>query len=258
MRLARLPWIALGALLLAAPTPAASPDGLRRAWGDPAAVRSTFFVEGMTCRACTLMLDLHLNRTPGVYWARFNYPLRLLTVYHDPRKASSSSVAAVVDKAGELTAVALGSRPAARFAPGPKAPLAAWKGGSVAKGEARAILTPFQASLREQLGDSAERPQVEYEILGEAVRHRILLGLARKAGHRKDSAASLPEVVAKDFYWPEDRLALTPDEAAVAAFLHRSVLTARTEEQRRRDFDAWLLDLWRSIDLDFRGESAPP
>lgn len=259
MRLARTTWIVLFAFLVAGSAQAASPDGLRKAWADPTAVRSTFFIEGMSCRACTMMLDLNLNRTPGILWARFNYPLRLLTAYHDPKKVSSDTIVASVAKAKELKAVFLESRPAARFKPGPKGSLAAWKGGTVGAKEATAILKPFETSLREQLGDSAERSQVEYEILGEVVRNRILLGFARKAGYTgKGQPGALPEVVAKDFYWPEKLLPLTSDEASLAAFLNGEVLMAKAEEQRRKDFDAWLLRLWRKIDIDFRGEVAEP
>lgn len=257
MRLFRLSWLALIPLLLAPLAEAAQGDALPRAWADPAAVRSTFFVEGMSCRACTMMLDLNLNRTPGILWARFNYPLRLLTVYHDPKKASSDAIAAFVAKAKELKAVFLESRPATGFKPSSKGSLAVWKAGTVGAAEAAAILKPFEASLREQLGGSEERPQVEYEILGEAVRNRILFGLARKGGYTgKGQTGSLPEVVAKDFYWPDSLVPLTSDEASVGAFLKDKVLTAPAEPQRRKDFDAWLLRLWRKIGFDFRGEVA--
>jgi copper chaperone CopZ len=255
MRLVKTSWIGLLAFVLAGAAQAASLDGLRKAWADPAASRSTFFIGGMSCRACTMMLDRNLSRTPGVLWARFNYPLRLLTVYHDPRKTAAEAIVASIGASGELRAVHLETRPARNARPAVKDSLASWKGGSVAAAAAPAILKPFEPTLREQLGDSPERAQVIYEILGEAVRNRILAALAKKEGYAKGgSPPPLPDVVAKDFYWPEKLLPLTPDEAAIARFLSAGVLKAGGNE--RKDFEAWLLGLWRSIGFDFRGEVA--
>jgi hypothetical protein len=244
----------LALLLLPSPAMAARAQGLLKAWADPSALRSTFFIEGMTCRACSIPMDIHVNGKEGVYWGRFNYPLRLLTVYHDPKKASADTIRAIVDQAKEFRTVFLESRPAAEFKPSPNAPLATWKGGAVPAAKVKTILQPFEEHLRAELGDSEEVPQVRYEILGEAVRNRLLAARAKKAGFPGKRAVSrLPEVVIKEFYWPEKMLPLSPDETAIAGFVLVQVLGG--DQNNRRAFENWLLNLWRGIAFEFRGEA---
>jgi len=108
------PWVAvtpsLVALLVlflpvrfAAAEPPARLAGLTRAWKDPNAVRSVFFIHGMSCRACTMLLDRRLSTTAGLFWARFNFPLRTLTVYHDPRALPTRTIVQFVAEARQPT-----------------------------------------------------------------------------------------------------------------------------------------------------------
>ena len=256
MRLKQASWLLLPALLTSITTAAAAPrsDGLKKAWADASARRSTFFVEGMTCRACSVAMDVRLSEKDGVYWSRFNYPLRLLTVYHDPKKVPAEAITATVHLAKEFRAVPLASRPAAGYRPSKKSPLATWKGGTAAVADAEGILRPFEANLRKEIRDSEEVIQVRYEILGEAVRNRILLERAKKAGYPgKSAVAQLPEVLAKDFYWPDNLLDVSPSEAAIAGFVTTEVMAGKMNDPKA--FDAWLLKLWREIEFDFRGEA---
>ena len=83
-------------LSLADPSAAASrAERYREGLNDPAAVRSVYFVRGMSCRACTMLIDRKLNSEEGIYWARFNYPLRIFTVVHDPGKCVEQQILAL-------------------------------------------------------------------------------------------------------------------------------------------------------------------
>lgn len=148
----------------------------------------------------------------------------------------------------------LETRPAGALRPAAKAPLASWKGGSLSPPRPRDLLKPFVAVLDRDLGPAPndERTQVEYEILGEAVRAALLLRQAEAAGFAPGAGGGdLPAVVAKDFYWPQDLREPSPQEAAVGRFLRARVLGAGEE---RAAFDRWLGELWRTVGLDFRGE----
>ena len=167
---------------LCAPPPASADRtaSLREAFSAKGAVRTVYFVRGMNCRACTIIIDRVLNRTEGVYWARFSYPIRLLTVYSDPAKVSASAVEELLRSSEKLELVLLESSAAVDYAPGESTPVAAWKGGALSLAEAREAPARFQAmldaySLEPGVG---EWSQVVYEIVSEAVRGRILLAVA--------------------------------------------------------------------------------
>lgn len=168
-----------------APVHAVRDQCLVEAWKDPDALRSVFLVEEMTCRACTMILDRHLNREEGIYWARFNYPLRLLVVHHDPRKVPADALEDFVDRSEEFRAVHLGSSPAWGFRSGKAVPVASWSGGSFSPGQASRRLEPFLPVLWREFGDheNEEKTQAAYEILGEMVRTEILAAAA--AAERK-------------------------------------------------------------------------
>ena len=258
------PWlVAALALVLALAHGDATGAQLRRALlpaarEAPQAVRSVIFVHGMTCRACTMLLDRRLGATPGVYWNRFNFPLRLLVVYHDPAVAPPDSILALVGSSGELRAEALRSALVSALPPGEETTLASWKGGALSAKEAQAEIDRFAASLgkTDVVEGSEEWDQFSYEIIGEAVRGRILRERAAAAGFRTGPpGTTLPAVIPREFYWPAHALAPTPEEAGVARFLREQVLLGDEGDKGRARFDDWLLALWRAIDLDFRAEA---
>lgn len=241
-------------LCLTSPSLAADSGKLAAAWADKGAARSVFFIEGMTCRACTMLLDRKLNTAKGVYWARFNFPLRLLTVYHDPKTYPTANVEKLMDGSSELRALHLASAPAASFKPGKSTPLASWKGGKVEGSGAGRILDPFREYLAKEMGESDEKTQVFYEILGEAVRTRILAALAAKEGFRGETRLEeLPRPIIKDFYWFKEIAAPSREDRAIAEFLGKKVLTG-TPDAEMKLFDGFLSDLWKKSALDFRGE----
>lgn len=230
---------------------------LQEAWADPAAMRSVLFVRGMTCRACTLLLDRRLAATPGIYWSRFNYPLRLFVVHHDPKTASLRSIRELIGSTGELATEVLATGPSASFGPAGDTDFVSWKGGAVGPREARGIPERFLADLDANGFERGQNEfdQVLYEILGEEVRNRVFASRAAAAGYRAGPAGTpLPTVVAREFYYPESELETGPAEAGVARFLLERVLLGDEGEAGRERFDSWLLQLWREIGLDFRGE----
>jgi copper chaperone CopZ len=253
-----LAWILSVFLLVAvaASSMAADAAGLDKALAAPGTLRSVFFVQGMSCRACTTILEKRIANTPGVLWSRFNFPLRLLTVYHDPRSVSRDGISALVNDSGELDAVFLSGADASGLNPVKRDTLAEWKGKKVSVNDAAAILRPFENVLAELLGETRELPQARYEILGEHVRNRIILEAAKKAGYeRKARAEDFPPVMAKDFYWPETLRPLTADEKIIASFIEEEV-TKKDPERSGKLFDAWLLALWRGLNFNFYGEFA--
>jgi len=244
------------AVAAAADSPPDRAVGLRRAWADPQAVRSVFFVRGMSCRACTMLLDRNLAGTDGIYWARFNYPLRLLVAYHDQRRVSAGQLEEMAS-AAELRAERLETYPAAGYAPGRHMRVAAWKGGGIGLEEAREIPERFRAGLKANLLEPSdpEYRQVIDEIVGEEVRTRILAERAAAAGYATGPADTvLPAVIARDFYYPADALKPTPQEAGIARFLMEKVLLGDEGEKGRARFDDWLRDLWKDARLDLRVE----
>jgi hypothetical protein len=246
-------------LSLADPSAAASrAERYREGLNDPAAVRSVYFVRGMSCRACTMLIDRKLNSDEGIYWARFNYPLRIFTVVHDPGKYPGADLEKFIAEPGELTLVPLGSSPAADSQYQKGDPVVSWTGGSLSLDEARAAPTPFEKTIQDfgiEKG-SEDWLQVAYEIAGEEARNRIILAKALAAGYGKGTAeGEIPVVVAKDFYWPTELLPPNAEEAAVARFLREKVILGDESEAGRKRFDDWLLGLWREIRLDFKGEA---
>lgn len=218
-------------------------------------VRTVYFVEGMSCRACTLLLDRHLAKEKGVLWARFNYPLRLFTAYHDPDVMSVTKLEEFVDQHEELDVVLMESRPAASFPKGDA--VAVWRGGSYALSDALALPPKFQQGLSDYMLDEGtpEWYQVVYEIAGEDVRNLILQGLARKNGFDGAEAAELPFVVSKDFYWPSGNLEPTADEKAMARYVSKEILGGEEgHKESIKKFDAWLKVLYEELDFEFRGE----
>lgn len=243
-------------------TPPPRAAALPRAWRDPQAVRSVFFVSGMTCRACTLLLDRKLAQTKGVYWARFTFPLRLLVAYHDQGTVSTGALRDLVSQA-ELRAELLESYPASGYFPGRRVRVAGWKGGEMPLAEAQELPEAFRPTLQREgiePGDG-EYPQIAGEIVGEEVRRRILSERAAAAGFPSGPADTvLPPVLAREFYYPADALRPTPAEAGIALFLKQKVLLGDEGEIGRARFDAWLRSLWKDVRLDFRPEyleSAP-
>lgn len=253
------PVFLLAALLGTVPASAVSErtGGLRKALAVPGAVRSVFFVRGMSCRACTLLMDRHLNRVAGVFWGRFNYPLRLLVVYHDSKYVSTAALEEFVNRSGELGAEIMRSTLAGEVVMSVDHPVARWKGGSLTFEEARVAPQPFEGMIEEYMIDRGTEMwvQVVYEIAGEEARNRILRARASAAGYEAGGAAvDIPTFIAKDFYWPVELMPPTPEEAAVSRFLRERVISDDEEEKGRGLFDEWLLELWREIELDFRGE----
>lgn len=243
-------------LSVAVSSSAADAAGLDKALAAPGTLRSVFFVEGMSCRACTTILEKRIANAPGVLWSRFNFPLRLLTAYHDPKIVSRDKIAALVNDSGELKAVFLSGVAASELKPVTRVNLGEWKGGKVMHCDTVAILRPFEHFLKELLGETRELPQARYEILGEHVRNKIFLEAAKKAGYgRKAGAEEFPPVIAKDFYWPETLRPLTGDEKIIAAFIEEEV-TKKDPENSGKLFDAWLLALWRDLNFNFYGEFA--
>ena len=247
-------------LSLADPSAAASrADRYREGLSDPAAVRAVYFVRGMACRACTMLIDRKLNAEEGIYWARFNYPLRIFTVVHDPGKYSGASLEKLIAAPGELTLVLLKSERLAASMYGEGDPVVTWTGGSLSLEEARTSSRPFEKTI-EDFGiekGSEDWAQVAYEIAGEETRNRIILARALAGGFGKMGVGEeeIPVMVAKDFYWPTELLRPTADEAAAARFLREKVILGDEAEAGRERFDDWLLGLWREIALDFRGEA---
>ena len=251
----------LAALILAFATPApASPDrtaSLREAFGAEGVVRTVYFVRGMNCRACTIIIDRVLNQMEGVYWARFSYPVRLLTVYSDPEKVAESAVRELIESTEKLKLVRLESGPAGDYAPGEGVPAVAWKGGSLTVAEALLMPDRFVPMLDAYTLKPGEPEwnQVVYEIVSEAVRGRILLGEAGKYGYSPGKGGGdLPVFISKDFYWPVELLPLTPEEAAVGSFVRERVVAGDESKAGMVLFDDWLLALWKEIAFDFRGE----
>jgi hypothetical protein len=246
-------------LTLPAPS-AASQDrsaSLRRAYSAEGAVRSVYFVRGMNCRACTIIIDRVLNGMEGVYWARFSYPVRLLTVYSDPSKASAAAVEELIRSSEKLELVLLESGAAADYAPGEGDPVASWKGGSISLAEARELPARFKPMLDAYSLESgtAEWNQVVYEIVSEAVRGRILLTAAGENGYSPgQGGGELPVFISKDFYWPVELLPLTPEEAAVGTFIREKVVGGDESAEGLVRFDDWLLSLWKDLGFDYRGE----
>jgi len=242
-------------LAAAAGTPRSA--GLQMAWKAPGSVRNVFFVGNMSCRACTFLLDRRLAREEGVFWTRFNYPLRLLVIYHDPGAFPVSRVEGFVAQAGELSTVLLESGPASSYRPAAGDSPARWKGGALTLEEALGAPEPFEETLREMMIErgSGEWNQIAYEIAGEEARNRIFLELARAAGYGDGKApVEQPAMLSKDFYWPVELLPLTVDEAAVARFVREQIIKGDETEIGRDRFDSWLLDLWKELSFDFRGE----
>lgn len=242
--------------LRAAGGPPPRAAGLPQAWRDAQAVRTVFFVKGMACRACTLLLDRKLVETEGVFWARFNFPLRLLVVYHDQGKVSTGTLRELVSQ-GELKAEMLESYPASGYYPGRLARVAGWRGGEMLLEEAQTLPERFRTNLKRQgiePGD-LEYPQIAGEIVGEEVRRRILAERAATAGFPTAPVETvLPPVLAREFYYPEDALPPTPVEAGIALFLKEKVMLGDDGELGRARFDAWLRGLWKETRLDFRPE----
>jgi hypothetical protein len=231
-------------------------EGLKSAWKNDAVVRSTYFVKGMSCRACTMLLDRRLFNTPGIYWARFNYPIRLFTIYHDPNVFTNSELEELAGKAGEIEIKLISQKKAVAFSPTSKSLLARWEGGELKENEITKILAPFKDFLTSEMGvESYERLKVEQEILGEALRHRIFLNEAKKAGFRGKTPADIPALMLKDFYWPTDLRPLTRDESTVMAFLDEAVLVEPAHKDIET-FDAYLYKLWRDKKVEFFGEYA--
>ncbi len=232
-------------------------EGLRRAWSEESAHRSVFFIRGMSCRACTMLIDRKLSRQEGVYWQRFNYPLRLMVLYHEPSVYSAEMFITFMAGTGELTAELMESRPAMDARPEKGDPAARWKDGALSLAEAREAPGPFEETLKGAMieGGTEEWHQVAYEIAGEEVRNRIFRSLAVDAGYgNRGGKVDMPQVTAKDFYWPVERLPLTADEMAVARYLLHEVLGGEESEAGRERFDDWLRSLWKEKALDFRGE----
>lgn len=204
-----------------------------------------------------MLLDRRLSTADGVLWTRFNFPLRLLTVYHDPRVLPDGTVVQFVAETGELRAELLGSLPASRYAPVGAPAAATWKGGALPLAEARGLPRRFLPTLKQNLleeGD-AEYAQVIYEIVGEGVRDRIFQARAAAAGYASGPPETrLPSVVPRDFYWPAEARRPTPAEAGVARFLLEKVMLGDEGDEGRARFERWLLALWREAGLDYRGE----
>lgn len=251
--------LVLLSLSVADPSAAASrADRYREGLSDPAAVRSVYFVRGMACRACTMLIDRKLNRSEGIYWARFNYPLRTFTVVHDPGKYSGVALEKFIAEPGELSLVLLGSGAAAAAQYRKGNPVVSWAGGRLSLVEARASSRPFEKTIIEYgiKKGSEDWDQVAYEIAAEEARNRIILARALAGGFKKGGdGEEILAVVAKDFYWPTELLTTTADEAAIARFLKEKVILGDESETGRKRFDDWLLELWREINLDFKGEA---
>ncbi len=232
----------------------ASPEGLQKARNSKEAVRSVFFISGMSCRACTTILDKKIGKMEGVYWARFNFPLRLLTVYRDPKTAPAQSLAALVDNSGELKAKLLHEEPSSKILADKNKELAKWDGAKLALSESGAILKPFEENLKSLMGETPETAQVRYEILGEALRNKMILVEASAVRQKPAPALTdLPPVIAKDFYWPDSLRPLSENEKTVGAFIEERV-TKKDFENGRKLFDEWLFGLYRKAKFDFRGE----
>jgi hypothetical protein len=205
-----------------------------------------------------MLVDRSLNKEEGIFWARFNYPLRIFTVVHDPGKYSGAALEKFIAQPGELSLVPLESGPAADYRYREGDPVVSWTGGHLNLEEARAASRPFEKTI-EDFGianGSEDWAQVVYEIAGEESRNRILLAMALAGGFGMGAGKTeIPVVVAKDFYWPTELLPPTADEAAVARLLREKVILGDESEAGRERFDDWLLELWREVDLDFRGEA---
>lgn len=255
-------WLVFG-LLIGSATLVGAEDrglGLRSAWQSDTAVRSVFFVRGMSCRACTVVMDRRLAKMPGVLWARFNYPLRLLTVYHEPAELGAQTLIEWVAGSEELRAVPLETRPTAELQPAAGRPIASWRETTVTSEAVEQARQRFVPVLDREFGtdEGGERPQVEYEILGEIVRNRLVAEEARRLQLDTDQAVSdLPLVVQRDFYWPP-REPITAEERAMAVLLTERVLGDPFSGEARERFDAWLLELYRKVDLQFAGELLAP
>lgn len=248
----------LALLLLTAAGPGYPADAskLKAAWADAEAVRSVFFIEGMSCRACTIMLHRKINGAEGVYWARFNFPLRLLTVYHSPKAFPASAVTAMMDGSSELKASLLAHKPAASFKPGRKPALASWKGGRVDLSETGPVLKPFERYLTDEMGETDERTQVCHEILGENARNRLLAAIAIKEGVGAGaSVKEFPRPVLKDFYWRDNTAPSTPDERALAAYVSKKTSDGSPKDEMRL-FDNLLKKLYAETVFEFTGEYA--
>jgi hypothetical protein len=249
-------------LILALPVPvkAAAANrtlGLRRALESPGAVRSVFFLRGMNCRACTILIDRSLNAQEGIYWARFNYPLRIFVAFHDPKKVGAEDLEQALDQTESLDASLIASTAARGFSLLEGGAAAAWKGGSLSVDDALHVSEPFLKQLEGYMIEKGteEWKQVLYEISGEKVRGRILRAKAGREGYTPgEGGGELPVVIAKDFYWPADLLPLTAEEAAVARLVKEKVILGNEGEEGRMRFDRWLEELWAEAALDFRGE----
>jgi len=83
--------------------------------------------------------------------------------------------------------------------------------------------------------------------------------LASAAGYASGPPeTSLPTVLAREFYYPEEALNPTPVEAGIARYIREKVLEGDEGEKGRARFDAWLQDLWKELHLDFRPEYYEP
>jgi hypothetical protein len=231
--------------------------GLQAALADPGAVRTAYFVRGMNCRACTIIIDRTLNGKDGIYWARFNYPIRQLVVFHDPGKITSEGVEAFIDRSGELDAVLMASGKAMDYAQSRGTTVGDWRGGSLSLDDALASPEPFLEGLQAYMIErgTEEWNQVAYEIAAEKARNRIFRDEAERNGYAPGEAGGeMPVVMAKAFYWPANLLHLTAEEAAVARFVKEKVIAGGDSEKEKERFDSWLEDLWRGLAFDYRGE----
>jgi hypothetical protein len=211
----------------------------------------------MSCRACTIILDRTLNGQDGIYWARFNYPIRQLVVFHDPGKFDAAAVEAFIDQTGKLNAVPMASGKAVGFAKSRGTTVADWQGGSLSLADGLASPEPFLDGLRAYLVERGTEDwnQVVYEIAAEKARNRIFRDEAKKSGYVAGQAGGdMPVVISKEFYWPVERMALTAEEAAVARFVSEKVIMGDEGEEGTKRFDSWLEDLWRERAFEYRGE----
>lgn len=233
-----------------------APSGLKNAWVDVHAVRSVFFIEGMSCRACAMMLHRKINGSKGVYWARFNFPLRLLTLYHSPQSFPASNVTGAMDGSSELKATLIAQKPASVFKPGKTAKLASWNGARVDSSEKEPILKPFASYLTAEMGESDERTQVYYEILGENARNRLLWSMAMKEGVEDlPSIKEFPRPVMKDFYWQENTAPTTPTDRAVAAYVSK-MTSGSSPKDEMKQFEDLLKRIYAETAFEFTGEYA--
>lgn len=77
-----------------------SPEGASQGTQQPAILRATFKVSGMTCAGCEMTIKLALEKTPGVRSAEVSYDRGEAIVEYDPAKITTEKLRDAINETG--------------------------------------------------------------------------------------------------------------------------------------------------------------